>query len=126
MKLPVLALAVGTVALALPLLASASASFRTPGRAAYCGLSEGEGPAVLLCWTPNDGFGIWMRVHSRPRHDYNKNDRGFYDDSARVLRFGQTWIKLGFRCTSRSTGLTCTNRAGHGWWLGRYKGYRVF
>jgi len=33
---------------------------------------------------------------------------------------------LGFWCTSRRTGLLCWNRVGHGWWLGRYRGYRTF
>jgi hypothetical protein len=31
-----------------------------------------------------------------------------------------------FVCNSRSSGLTCQNARGHGWWLGRYVGYRVF
>ena len=31
-----------------------------------------------------------------------------------------------FICTSRRTGLTCSNRDRHGFWLGRYRGYRVF
>jgi hypothetical protein len=114
------------VALALPAAASAAAAFRTPGRAAYCGLTEGEGPAALICWTPNDGFSIGMGVRGRPTHSYNALDRGYYEDAASVLRFGQAWNIFAYRCTSRATGLTCTNRGGHGWWLGRYKGYRIF
>ena len=114
------------VVMALPPLASAAASFRTPGRAAYCGLTEGEGPPGLICWTPNDGFSIGMGTRSRPTHSYNPLDRGNYEYAPRVLRFGQTWNVFAYRCTSRATGLTCTNRGGHGWWLGRYKGYRVF
>ena len=114
------------LALALPALASAAAAFRTPGRAAYCGLTEGEGPPHLICWTPNDGFSIGMGPRSRPTHSYNPRDRGNYEYTPRVLRFGQTWAVFAYRCRSRATGLTCTNRAGHGWWLGRYRGYRVF
>jgi hypothetical protein len=34
--------------------------------------------------------------------------------------------RLVFRCVSRRTGLTCTNARGHGWWIGRYHGYRLF
>ena len=113
------------VALALPALAAAAASFRTPGRAAYCGLTEGEGPSGLICWTPNDGFSIGMGMRGRPTYGYNPRDRGYYEYAPRVLRFGQTWSAAPFRCTSRAMGLTCTNRAGHGWWLGRYYGYRV-
>ena len=53
----------------------------------------------------------------------------------RLLRFGQQWSfgpdasgvgPINYRCWSRRTGLTCRNRQGHGWWLGRYRGYRLF
>jgi hypothetical protein len=48
-----------------------------------------------------------------------------------MLRFGNRWtewqaLRLQYTCTSLRTGLTCKNRSGHGWWLGRYKGYRIF
>jgi hypothetical protein len=39
--------------------------------------------------------------------------------SARVLRYGRTLRVGGFTCTSRRTGLRCTNAAGHGWLLSR-------
>jgi hypothetical protein len=44
----------------------------------------------------------------------------------RILRYGTT-IRLGngLRCTSRRTGLTCLNRAGHGFLLSRAR-IRVF
>jgi hypothetical protein len=51
------------------------------------------------------------------------------------LKFGADWTccfdRRGFgaayyTCMSRSNGLTCKNRSGHGWWLGRFKGYRIF
>ena len=127
MKLMTITLLLTTLAIDVPAVASAAAAFRTPGRAAYCGLTEGEGPGALICWTPNDGFEIGMSPNGRPSHDYNRLDRRFYEDEAPVLAFGRTWRFLGdYRCTSRRTGLTCRNRVGHGWRLGRYKGYRVF
>jgi hypothetical protein len=56
-----------------------------------------------------------------------------------VLRFGQQWwwkeSESGFGtaprglfywCFNRTTGLTCTNRAGHGFWLGRQRGVWLF
>jgi hypothetical protein len=57
-----------------------------------------------------------------------------------VLRFGESWWgnkrgKWGkgrgrglvlFRCESRKSGLTCRSRSGHGFWLGRERGHRVF
>ena len=36
-----------------------------------------------------------------------------------VLAYGKSINKAPFRCTSRTTGLTCTNRAGHGFRLSR-------
>lgn len=32
----------------------------------------------------------------------------------RTLRYGDTWRRPGIRCTMRTSGLTCTNRDGHG------------
>jgi hypothetical protein len=42
-----------------------------------------------------------------------------------ILRYGRTWTWHGIRCTSRRTGLTCTNQAGHGFVLSR-QSQRVF
>ena len=36
-----------------------------------------------------------------------------------TLAYGKTWHFKAFTCTSRFTGLTCTNRAGHGLFLSR-------
>ena len=42
------------------------------------------------------------------------------DSHAPVLRYGRSKVYAGkFRCTSRSTGLRCQNRSGHGWFLSR-------
>ena len=92
----------------------------------------------------------WLRQHRRLRIRYERQAeiheaflslarcliclralRGsfcYYDPaSGHVLRFGQIWTPLAlWRCVNRSTGLTCTNRAGHGFWLGRLRGSRLF
>lgn len=47
------------------------------------------------------------------------------DPRAPVLGYGKTWRKPGFSCTSRTSGLTCTNQVGHGWFLSR-ESWRVF
>jgi hypothetical protein len=36
-----------------------------------------------------------------------------------TLAYGRTWRHRGFTCTSRVTGLTCTNTPGHGLFLSR-------
>jgi hypothetical protein len=44
---------------------------------------------------------------------------------ARVVGYGQTIARNGVACTSRFAGLTCTNRAGHGFFLSRQR-WRTF
>jgi hypothetical protein len=47
------------------------------------------------------------------------------DRSTRILRYGTTWKRAGITCRSRRTGLRCTNRSGHGFFLAR-QGWRIF
>ena len=122
------------VALAVPASASA-ADFRTPGKAAYCDYApkgeiiEGGVPnprSTLQCWTPNDGFWVVTSRRGTVRKGYADQLHAAFAPVDRVLRFGRTWRLGGFVCKSRKTGLTCRNRAGHGWRLGRFVGYRIF
>lgn len=39
------------------------------------------------------------------------------DRKAPVLRYGHTLRRFGYTCRSRTSGLTCSNRSGHGWKL---------
>lgn len=122
------------------------ASFYTPEKAAYCNLiaditGENYFTPFLLCWTPNDGFTATLRASGKPTTAYDKRNKWYYPPrSIRRLRFGQSWWANAdafegtgagrgdvlFRCQSRSSGLTCENRAGHGFWFGRFRGYRIF
>jgi hypothetical protein len=127
--------------------------FVTPGKAAYCYLGATLAPEnpVLACWTPNDGF-----VASIAHDDAGRGGQAGYGSADLfrdhkpsrgypLLRFGRTFQwrclevdgsfaercsrKRGrtvFKCVSRKSGLTCANRKGGGFWLGRYRGYRVF
>ncbi|HIK06116.1 MAG TPA: hypothetical protein IGS40_15595 [Trichormus sp. M33_DOE_039] len=47
------------------------------------------------------------------------------DRNKYVLPYGRSWSNGGFTCVSRSTGLTCTNTTGNGFFLSREK-WRVF
>jgi hypothetical protein len=116
------------VSLATASAATAVADFVTPGKAAYCGVSEGEPPLTLNCWRPRDGITLDMTRRGHPRWRVYSPNRGYYDPApGRILSFGSRWRFPGYwTCVSRATGLTCTNRAGHGWWLGRVRGSRVF
>lgn len=108
--------------------AAAVVDFVTPRRAAYCGTTHGEGAPYLICWTPNDGFTVSMSPRGRSSKSYDRSNRGHHDPApGRVLRLGRSMtLAGGYRCTSRRTGLTCRNRAGRGWWLGRFTGYQLF
>jgi hypothetical protein len=116
--------------------ASGLGGFHTPGWAAGCVVAENVlgGPSPLICSTPNDGFTVRMYAASAATHSYEPSAKGYHDYYAgrRLLAFGDHWgfrityVGYLYRCTSRSSGLTCTNQAGHGWWLGRYRGYRLF
>ena len=109
--------------------AVAVASFVTPRKAAYCGVSEGEVlPLRLICWRPLDGLTFDMTRRGRAQGRVHAPNRGYYEPApGRILHYGLTWTHPGYwRCVSRSNGLTCTNRSGHGWWLGRMRGSRLF
>jgi len=114
-------------------------SFKTPSGNIYCAYSSGLGsPTYLRC-------DIRSHLHPAPRP--RTCVEGVYGESvgmsrtsrasvlcisdtvinpgARVLAYGTTWSRGGFRCVSRATGLTCTNTRGHGWFLSR-ESWRVY
>jgi hypothetical protein len=47
-----------------------------------------------------------------------------FSPTARVLRYGTRWSGSGTTCLSRPTGLRCTNRSGHGFFLSRARSFR--
>ena len=146
------ALGVGLVAVAACVDSASGrepyASFYTPGKAAYCGSVvdiTGDNPGYvrwLYCWTPNDGFTVELRdANRRPFARYVAKNKRHYEPSTRRLGYRQDWWlnragqegtgtagpgSVLIRCASRVSGLTCTNRRGHGFWLGRFRGYRLF
>jgi hypothetical protein len=119
--------ALAFASLATASAATAVADFVTPRKAAYCGVSEGEPPLSLICWRPRDGITLDMTRRGRAHRSLYRPNRGADDVAGRILSFGKIWRFPDYwKCVSRATGLTCTNRAGHGWWLGRVRGSKVF
>jgi hypothetical protein len=129
------------------------ALFRTPSNAAYCWLARTLAPEnpVIGCWTPNDGFYSTIQYargfRGQAGYQARRRFEGFTPGGYPLLRFGQNFQwrcrkfneriglaedcsrrvgKVAFSCRSRRTGLTCRNRHGHGFWLGRFRGYRLF
>jgi hypothetical protein len=89
----------------------------------------------FVCFTPNDGFYVKMTNVLYPERGfritkgYRQGFRGYRNLKAPLWGFGRTWYSSDAQvvtCKSRRTGLTCRHYQGHGWWLGRYRGYRIF
>jgi hypothetical protein len=136
------AAAVAAAAAALPASARTVTyiSFRTPSKNIYCAYSSADSttPAFLRCD---------IRSHLKPAPPRRSCVEGVYGESvgmtrtgaahvlcisdtvynpaARVLAYGTSWSRDGFRCTSRAAGLTCTNPRGHGFFLSR-ESWRVY
>lgn len=124
--------------LALVFPASAAASFvffQTPSHNIGCAYSST--PANLRCdirsglkppphkpkgcmndWT----FGYEIGARGRAR-TVCAGDTVF-SPSARVVKYGTTWRRGTFTCKSRTTGLRCQNKSGHGFFLSRQHSYR--
>ena len=109
--------------------------FHTPSWAAQCVVTQlaAQNSTTLTCWTPNDGFTVRMNNFGRASKSYIPKHRGYRDTywAKGVLSFGEDWGHVSpglaqYGCQSRRTGLTCGNHDGHGWWIGRYRGYRIW
>ncbi|MDQ2983832.1 MAG: hypothetical protein M3R70_07925 [Actinomycetota bacterium] len=114
-------------------------SFRTPSGNIGCGYASGlGGPPSLRC---DIRSGLRPRP-ARPRgcvdlewgdsFQMNRTGRAgvtchgdtVIDPRARVLRYGSSWARDGFKCVSRTTGLRCRNRSGHGFFMSRARSVR--
>ena len=58
----------------------------------------------------------------RPNGKARLSQRGDFPGHStprRTLRYGDTWVRPGIRCTMRTSGLTCRNRDSHGFHMQR-------
>ncbi len=118
---------------AAPVAAGADSSFSSPSKRISCAVFDD----VLRCdvlqyaWKnlpPKPascdfdwGGAVALTATGRPRHLCVSDavDRG------KVLTYGKSWRFGSFRCTMRTSGVTCTNRSRHGFELARER-YRFF
>ncbi len=132
----VLAVAIAAVVSSASASASRIAFFRTPS--GNIGCIAATDPTALRCdiksglrpkpATPKDcrlAYGDSLEMTATGRPGYTCHGDTVLDPRARVLAYGKTFTFGPFRCTSQSAGLTCRNRAGHGWFLSRAS-YRRF
>jgi len=117
-----------------------------------CALRTSSGRRRLFCWTPNDGWRVSIEWNGRrdrtgvydtyPQIVHGLTKLKGYAPRARLLGFGDRWRYrcddpgdvrtcagrgvTAFSCASARRGVTCRNAAGHGFWIDRYRGYRLF
>ena len=128
-------------ALASVVLGSAQAakygSFTTPsgnivcgygGGSIGCGIKTGLKPAPKNTCHDLDYSGKRMSVRTTGTAviDLCAGDPGPFllEAKAPVLAYGSKWRGSGITCASRRSGLTCTNRSGHGFFMSRTRSYR--
>jgi hypothetical protein len=106
--------------------------FRMPSRNVACLLSTG--PTELRCdilsgLKPKPRGRTceldWTGFFMRPTGQAAPNCAGdtVYDKRAPILAYGRVWRRAGFTCYSRTTGLRCQNRSGHGFVLARARSF---
>jgi hypothetical protein len=114
------ALAAALVALAVPAAAHGfvDRTFQTPSKHIKCAyIGNSARSAVIRCdlWQLNDvGYTVGPRGKGRRLHITDTVG----DPKAPVLRYGTSRRFGRYTCTSRTSGLTCRNRAtGHGFFV---------
>jgi hypothetical protein len=119
-------------------------AFRTPSGNIVCGYTVGsDGLASMECGIKSGLQPPPRRIHCQAGDPNDKRigltatgravpvlcagDPGPFlvEAKARVLAYGHSWSAGGITCTSATTGITCRNRAGHGFFLSRER-WRVF
>ena len=101
--------------------------FKTPSRNIYCAAGGGlrcdirsgvrPRPAHPSSCTVDYGQGV--ELSRRGRAKYVCAGDTVLGLNVPTLRYGQTWSRGGVTCTSRSTGLTCRNKSGRGFFMSR-------
>ena len=119
--------AAGAANAAGPTVDQVTTGFNTPSRNIVCNAGPSRGGYGIACT-------VFSEADSRGQKLWSMQTRGrvsvayFMSNVATeypILRYGRSWTWHGIRCTSRRTGLTCKNLAGHGFVLSR-QSQRVF
>lgn len=132
MRRHVALLCVATAAVSLAAAAqsrpAAFVTFQMPSKNIGCGFASGYGPTYLRC-------DIRSGLRPEPRGKCELDWTGVsmaggaasatcagdtvLDPRASVLAYGTVWKRGPFTCLSSLAGLSCANRAGHGFFLSR-------
>ena len=132
-------LAAAVAAPAGAMVSGTSGYFETPSKNIVCGYFTGAGVSTLLeCGVasglvpaapkPHGGCHVVDPAANRvrlsstgPTYGFCSGDVGVLalQGRAAVLSYGSTWHRGPFQCSSATTGLTCKNSSGHGFFLSR-------
>lgn len=133
------------LSLALALVAGSSAAmaedfnFKTPSDNIYCAYYDNDGKALVRCdiksYTPTTrkrpadcdldwGYAFEIAVGNKRGTIICGGDT-VISPEAETLPYGTLWKRKGITCGIEETGVTCTNRKGHGFFVSRAK-QRVF
>jgi hypothetical protein len=139
---PMLIALLAAISVAVAVAAAGASSsitpFRTPSKNIYCAWDHLSGtPQLLRC-------DVQQLAHKAPKprgcqfeagSSFGMNPTGraavlcvsdaVYDAHARVLPYGKTRRFGPFKCTSKTSGLRCSNRSRHGFFLNRDR-YKLF
>lgn len=102
--------------------------FRLPSKNIACAYATGFGPVTLRCDILS---GLKPEPRGRCELDWTGLSMGtgtarptcagdtVFDPKAPVLAYGRLWKRGPFTCLSSRVGLSCANRAGHGFFLSK-------
>jgi len=79
-------------------------------------------PSNKGCVEGSRGVSADINVYGRATYPCSSDT--VYNTHARKLAYGTTWRHGGFVCTSQMSGLRCTNKSAHGFFLSRQHSYR--
>ena len=113
--------------------------FKTPSDNIYCAYYDNDGKALVRCdiksYTPTTpkrpadcdldwGYAFEIAAGNKRGYIICGGDT-VISPEAKALPYGSVWTRKGIECSSETTGITCTNRRGHGFSLSRAE-QRVF
>jgi hypothetical protein len=113
--------AVDAATAAVPTPDPVQTGFNVPSGNMVCNGGPYRAGHVLSCTVFSEASARGQKLWSMPPS--GRVTVGFLKSNAATdfptLRYGRSWSWLGIRCTSRRSGLACTNRSGHGFVLNR-------
>lgn len=130
-------LVLGLTATTAPAAPRVYLMFRTPSGNIGCGYASDSSGTSLRCDIRTElkpkppkpagcdlDWGDSYELGVRGRATVTCHGDTAIDPRARALKYGTRWSRGGFTCLSKVTGLRCTNRSRHGFFMSKQRSYR--